>query len=147
MPKVEKVVSAAGDDQRCRESAQDAERRDGDDGPPEAPPPDVHAAVEEDDDQGDDPDSLDRANVLESDRQGERRNEEERRGRDRVAGGELVHEQGEQNARRDDQHDRAEIDQLVHGADANGFLTSPSFRAQSEPPYLGYRCGSSSSPA
>jgi hypothetical protein len=42
---------------------------------------------------------------------------------------EPVHEQGEQRAGRDDENDDTEIDQLVHGSDANGFLTTPSFRA------------------
>ena len=38
-------------------------------------------------------------------------------------------EQGEQDADRDDEHDQPEIEQLVHAGDANGFLTTPSFRA------------------
>ena len=58
----------------------------------------------------------------------ESREQEEGRRGNREVRREPVHEQGEQDAGRDDENDRAEIEQLVHAFDANGFLTTPSFR-------------------
>ena len=129
-------MGARGHDQRRRECADDSDGGDRHDRAAESPPPDVHPAVEENDDQRDDADPLDSLDVGESDWRCEGCEQEEGRRGNREVRREPVHQQGEQDAGRDDENDQPEIEQLVHAADANGFLTTPSFRTQGEAPYF-----------
>ena len=105
------------------ERPRDPERRDRQRSPAESPPADVHAAVEEDDDQGHDADPLD---VVDRDHggepreevRGERRSEQEERGRrHREALRELVRPERREEAGRHDQDDRPEFVELAHRRD------------------------------
>ena len=118
-------MGADGRQDRGRQRAEDAERRDRDDRAAEPAPTDVHAAVEEDQDDRDDADSLHRPDVRQRNRERERGQQEERGGGHGIALAQPGRQEREHHAACDHEHDEPEIAQLGHAVTLTDSLQLP----------------------